>query len=113
MTFERIFTFVLGFLATIVAILLIADASSALESAPGDPPEERRRRERAPRSRAGELLLGLGLSGLAAALFGMGRWPFGVVAALVGLLFLVVGSWLNRRLLYESIRFRGAARRRQ
>jgi hypothetical protein len=112
MTVERIFTFTVGLLATIAAALLIADASTAAGSAPGDPPEERRRRERAPRNRPGELFLGLGLSGMAAALFGMGRWPWGVIAALAGLFCLVVGSWLNRRLLIESLRLRGAARRR-
>jgi uncharacterized membrane protein YfcA len=109
MTVERVFTFLAGALATIAAVLLIADASVAPEPAPG---EERRRRQRAPRSRPGELLLGLGLTGLAVALFGMGRWPWGVIAALAGLLFLLVGSWLNRRLLAETVKFRGASRRR-
>jgi hypothetical protein len=109
MMIERVLTFAAGMLATIVAVLLIADAGTAPEGAPG---EERRRRERAPRSRLGELMLGLGLSGVAAALFGMGRWPWGVIAALAGLLCLLVGSWLNRRLLAESVRFRGASRRR-
>jgi hypothetical protein len=112
MTIERIVTFAFGLLASIAAALLLADASTAPGAAPGNPPEERRRRERAPRSRPGELLLALGLCGMAAALFGMGRWPWGVLAALAGLFFLVVGSWLNRRLLIESVRLRGAARRR-
>jgi hypothetical protein len=110
MTAERVFTFLAGALATIAAVLLIADASAAPGAAPS---EERRRRERAPRSRPGELLLGLGLSGLAVALFGMGRWPWGVLAALAGLICLLLGSWLNRRLLVESVRFRGASRRRR
>jgi energy-converting hydrogenase Eha subunit A len=109
MTAERILTFACGLLATIAAALLIADAITA----PVPPAEERRRRERAPRSRPGEALVGLGLTGMAAALFGMGRWPWGVIAAMAGLVFLLVGTWLNRRLLIESLRFRGAARRRQ
>ena len=109
MTVERILTFACGLLATIAAALLIADAITA----PVPPTEERRRRERAPRSRPGEALVGLGLTGMAAALFGMGRWPWGVLAAMAGLVFLLVGTWLNRRLLIESLRFRGAARRRQ
>jgi len=109
MTAERILTFACGLLATIAAALLIADAITA--SVP--PAEERRRRERAPRSRLGEALVGLGLTGMAAALFGMGRWPWGVVAALAGLAFLLLGAWLNRRMLIESLRFRGAARRRR
>lgn len=110
MTIERVLTFIFGALAILAAILLIMDASTA----PGPvPAEERRRRERAPRSRPGELLLGLGLTGVATALFGMGRWPWGVIAALAGLLFLLLGSWLNRRLLAESVWFRGASRRRR
>ena|SRR5579859_1822898 len=109
MTFERILTFAAGLLATITAALLVADAIAA----PVPPPqEERRRRERAARSRAGEALLGLGLTGMAAALFGMGRY-WAVIAALVGLAFLLLGTWLNRRLLVETLRFRGASRRRQ
>jgi uncharacterized membrane protein YfcA len=107
---ERILTFVLGILATITAALLIADAGTP----PGEaPPEERRRRERAPRSRPGELFLGLGLCGVAAALFGMGEWPWVVICVLAGLVFLVAGAWLNRRLLLDSVRLRGAARRRR
>src|SRR5215469_12361795 len=107
MTIERVLTFALGLLATITAALLVVDAITA----PVPPPEERRRRERAPRSRPGEALLGLGLTGMAAALFGMGR-PWGVIAALAGLFFLLLGTWLNRRLLFESLRFRGVSRRR-
>ena len=109
MTFERILTFAFGLLATIAAALLIADAIAA----PVQPAEERRRRERAPRSRTGEALVGFGLTGMAAALFGMGRWPWGVIGVLAGLLCLIVGTWLNRRLLVESVRNRGAARRRR
>ena len=108
MTIERILTFALGLLATITAALLVVDAITA----PVPPPEERRRRPRAPRSRPGEALLGLGLTGMAAALFGMGRL-WGVIAALVGLFFLLLGTFLNRRLLLESVRNRGPARRRQ
>jgi len=109
MTVERVLTFAFGLFATIAAALLIADAITT----PVPPAEERRRRERAPRSRPGEALLGFGLTGMAAALFGMGRWPWGVLAALAGLVCLILGSWLNRRLLVESIRHRGAARRRR
>ena len=110
MTVERILTLAIGLLATIMAALLVVDAMAA----PVAPPyEERRRRERAPRSRPGEALVGFGLIGMAAALFGMGRWPWGVLGVLVGLACLVVGTWLNRRLLFESLRFRGAARRRR
>jgi energy-converting hydrogenase Eha subunit A len=109
MTIERALTFILGLLTTIVAALIIADAITA----PVQPAQERRRRERAPRSRPGEALWGLGLTGMAAALFGMGRWPWGVLSALAGLVCLILGSWLNRRLLYESVRNRGAARRRR
>lgn len=109
MTIERILTSVLGLLATITAAFLVLDATIA----PLPPPlEERRRRERAPRNRPGEALLAVGLAGMAAALFGMGRY-WAVIAALVGLGCLVLGTWLNRRLLVESLRFRGAARRRR
>src|SRR5579862_2958393 len=108
MTIERILTSVLGLLATITAVFLVLDATIA----PVPPPlEERRRRERAPRSRLGEALLAIGLAGMAVALFGMGRY-WAVIAALVGLGGLILGAWLNRKLLIESLRFRGAARRR-
>jgi energy-converting hydrogenase Eha subunit A len=109
MTIERILAFAFGLFATIAAALLIADAITA----PIQPSEERRRRERASRSRPGEALLGLGLTGLAVALFGTDRWPWGIIAVLAGLVCLIVGAWLNRRLLVESVRHRGAARRRR
>jgi energy-converting hydrogenase Eha subunit A len=109
MTIEHILAFAFGLLATIAAALLIADAITA----PIQPSEERRRRERASRSRPGEALLGLGLTGLAVALFGTDRWPWGIFAVLAGLVCLIVGAWLNRRLLVESVRNRGAARRRR
>ncbi len=109
MLLERILTSVFGSLAMFAAVGLIVDSALAPTNVSG---VERRRRTRAERSRAGELLLGLGLCSLAAAMFGLDRWRYTTVAVLTGALFFAIGASLNWRLLVESVRVRGAARRR-
>jgi hypothetical protein len=73
--------------------------------------EERRRRARAERDRLGEMLIGLGIAALGAALIGRDSWAYGTVAILAGVACLAVGSFRNRRYLKELLFFRGAARR--
>lgn len=74
-------------------------------------PRERRRRPRRERDRAGELLIGLGLLGMAGAFLGLDVWRYRILSALVGAAFLLVGILRNRAYLGEALRFRGASRR--
>lgn len=72
---------------------------------------ERRRRRRAERHRGGEVLVGVGILALAAALAGRDSWRYGTVAVILGTLLLAAGAVLNRRYLKELYAFRGPARR--
>lgn len=72
---------------------------------------ERRRRARAQRNRAGQVAVALGLFCVAAALIGRDSWRYGTVVVIAGAVLMLVGAVLNRRFLYESFAFRGAARR--
>ncbi|HYD55165.1 MAG TPA: hypothetical protein VEA99_21190 [Gemmatimonadaceae bacterium] len=72
---------------------------------------ERRRRPRRERNRGGELMIGLGILGMAGAFLGLDFWRYRIVAALAGALFLVVGMLKNRAYLGEVLRNRGAKRR--
>jgi hypothetical protein len=72
---------------------------------------ERRRRQRAERNRRGEIVVGVALLALAAALLGRDTWRYGNVAVLVGVALLLLGALLNRRYLRELMTFRGASRR--
>ena len=72
---------------------------------------ERRRRQRAERDRGGEIIVGLGMLALAAALIGRDTWRYGNVAVLAGVVLLALGAALNRRYLRELMTFRGASRR--
>ena len=76
-----------------------------------DVQSERRRRARAQRSRPGQSAVALGLFCIAAALVGRDTWRYGTVAVIAGAVLLLLGALLNRRFLYESFAFRGAARR--
>jgi hypothetical protein len=110
MTIEQTVALVTGVLTMVAAVGLIVDAALAKRPPAG---EERRRRTRAERNRLGEFLIGLGLACLAVAFFGTDRWRFGTVAILCCAVCVTVGVVLNRRLLAESVRVRGAARRRR
>ena len=99
---------VMGALVALVGFGLVADgllADSELRVA------ERRRRARAERSRGGEVLIGLGMLALAAALAGRDLWRWGTVAVLAGIVFLLVGAVMNRSFLAERMSNRGPARR--
>ena len=72
---------------------------------------ERRRRQRAERSRGGEAALGGGVLCMAAALMGLDRWRYSVLAAIVGTVLLLFGVVLNRPFLRELVSFRGRFRR--
>lgn len=98
-------------LAAIVGLLglgLVADGWLP-DSAPRV--EERRRRARAERDCTGEILIGLGLLALAAALAGRDSWRWSTVAVLVGVTLLAVGAVRNGRYLTERLLHRGRSRR--
>jgi hypothetical protein len=99
---------VLGVLVALVGLGLVADGWLP-DSAPRV--AERRRRARAERDCGGEVLIGLGLIALAAALAGRDVWRFGTVAVLVGVALLVAGALRNRHYLIERLLHRGKARR--
>ena len=99
---------ILGVLVGLAGLGLVVDAYLP-DSAPRI--AERRRRERAERSRGGEMAIGAGLVALAAALVGRDGWRFGTVAVLVGIGLVLVGVGMNARYLREALTFRGAARR--
>jgi uncharacterized membrane protein len=72
---------------------------------------ERRRRRRIERSRAGEMFLGLAMLAFAAALIGRDTWPYRILAVIVGVVCLIVGTIANRAFIREAIVNRGAMRR--
>ncbi|MDF1505203.1 hypothetical protein PYV61_19800, partial [Roseisolibacter sp. H3M3-2] len=101
---------VLAGLVGLIGIGLVADGWLP-DSAPRI--DERRRRARAERDRVGEILIGLGMLALAAALAGRDAWRWGTVAMLGGVLLLAAGAVRNGRYLVERVRNRGSARRRR
>ncbi|HET7458361.1 MAG TPA: hypothetical protein VFJ74_11975 [Gemmatimonadaceae bacterium] len=99
---------IFGALVALLGLALLVDAKLPDGTVV---PVERRRRPRAERSRGGEAAIGLGTLGMAAALIGRDSWRYGTIAVILGTLLLLVGAWMNRRLLGELFSFRGAARR--
>jgi hypothetical protein len=99
---------ILGAIVALLGLALVADAVIENEVFV---PEERRRRDRAPRSRPGEALVGIGTLIFGAALIGRDTWRYATLAVLVGSLVLVVGIAFNWRYLREILTFRGPARR--
>ena len=99
------------FVGVVVAILGLGVVLDAQLPEGMSQARERRRRERAPRHRGGETLVGLGILAMAAALIGRDTWRFGTIAVLAGAVLLAAGAWLNRGYLREALVFRGAARR--
>ena len=98
-----------GALVGLVGVGLVADGW--LPDAQGIDGVERRRRPRADRHRGGEILVGLGLLALAAALLGGDAWRWGNLAVISGIVLLATGAGLNGRFLRDALVPRGAARR--
>jgi hypothetical protein len=99
---------ILGAIVALLGLALIADALIEDEVFV---PEERRRRDRAPRSRPGEALVGLGTAIFGAALIGRDAWRYATLAVTVGVVVLLLGIAFNWRYLREILTFRGPARR--
>lgn len=95
----------------VVAILGLGLVLDALLPDGVVPSRERRRRARTERHRGGELLVGLGVLAMGAALMGRDTWRFGTLAVLTGAVLLGIGAWLSRAYLRELFLFRGATRR--
>ncbi|GAC1516939.1 MAG: hypothetical protein NVS1B4_15260 [Gemmatimonadaceae bacterium] len=72
---------------------------------------ERRRRQRAERSRPGQALLGGGTVAMGSALIGLDTWRFAVLAVILGAIALVAGAVMNYRFLGEVVSNRGPLRR--
>jgi hypothetical protein len=72
---------------------------------------ERRRRQRIERSRGGEMLLGLAMLAFGAALIGRDTWRYRIVAVIVGVVCLILGTIANRAFIRDGIVNRGAMRR--
>lgn len=99
---------ILGALIALLGLGLIVDSRVADRS----PGRERRRRMRLERSRNGELLVGLGVLAMSAAVLGRDTWKYSILSILAGALLVAIGAWLNRSYLRELVFNRGAARRR-
>ena len=99
---------ILGVLVALLGAGLVYDALTPDGTIVG---VERRRRVRAPRHPRGELLVGLGVLMIAAALLGRDAWRYGTLAVLAGLLLLTAGALLNRHYLRELFSHRGALSR--
>jgi hypothetical protein len=97
-----------GLLVALLGLGLVADA---LMPDGSFVVTERRRRPRAPRHPRGELLVGVGVLAIAAALIGRDAWRWGTIAVLVGVLLVTAGALLNRYYLRELFSFRGALSR--
>jgi L-lactate permease len=99
---------IIGALVALGGIALIADAWMPDRSQNVD---ERRRRQRAERSKGGEAVIGLGVVALGAAIMGRDAWSGSLWAVGVGGVLLMVGAVMNRAYLREQLDFRGPARR--
>ena len=99
---------ILGVLVGLMGVGLLLDAQLPDHTVVR---RERRRRKRVERSRGGEMFLGLAMLAFAAALIGRDKWPYRIVAVIVGVLLLVMGTIANRAFIRELIVNRGALRR--
>lgn len=99
---------ILGILVGLLGLGLVAD--SVIEDGTFGS-AERRRRRRAPRHPRGEMLVGLGVLALSAALIGADRWRWGTVSVLAGLVLVTAGALLNRHYIAELFFNRGALSR--
>ena len=99
---------VIGLLVALLGIGLLVDSLTPDGAIIG---VERRRRPRAPRHPRGEMLVGLGVLAIAAALIGRDAWRWGTVSVLAGVVLLTIGAVLNRHFLRELFSHRGALSR--
>jgi hypothetical protein len=99
---------ILGVIVGLMGVGLIVDARlpdySVLK-------RERRRRQRIERSRGGEMFLGLAMLAFGAAVIGRDTWRYRIVAVMLGVLFLIIGTIANRFFIRDAIVNRGAMRR--
>lgn len=102
------FPLILGAIIALLGLGLIIDSRVADRA----PRTERRRRLRRERSRRGELMVGLGVLAMAAAVIGRDTWRYSILSILVGTVLVVIGASMNRSYLRELIFNRGASRRR-
>jgi hypothetical protein len=72
---------------------------------------ERRRRQRIERSRGGEMLIGIAMLGFAAAFMGRDTWRYRILAVMIGVACLILGTIANRAFIRDAIVNRGAMRR--
>ncbi|MBA3891661.1 MAG: hypothetical protein H0X64_14140 [Gemmatimonadaceae bacterium] len=102
------FPLILGAIIAIIGLALIVDSRMADRG----PLRERRRRTRLERNRGGELLIGLGVLAMGAAVIGRDSWRYSILSILIGAGLLLVGAFMNRSYLAELVTNRGASRRR-
>ena len=108
------FPLIVAIVVALVGVGLILDARLPDRViAPNEKRRERRRAPRIERHRGGEVLVGVGILGLAAALAGRDSWRYSIVAAIAGALFVLWGAILNRRFLATLLSNRGRLRRRE
>jgi hypothetical protein len=100
---------VIGVLVCLVGLGLLFDAWTPDEIIVK---AERRRSPRIERSRGGEAMVGLGVLGMGAAFVGRDTWPYTVVSAIAGAVFLLLGMIASRKYLGQLVSHRGSLRRR-
>ena len=91
---------VLGILLFLMAGGMIADAVVADQRSL---PTERRSRDRPERSKVGQIVLGVGMLCVSAALIGRDQWRFTTLAIAVAVVLVVVGVGLNVRYIRGSL----------
>jgi hypothetical protein len=97
-------------LGALIALVGAAVLWDALGPQTLGPMRERRRRTRQSIDVAGELLAGVGILLLGAALIGR-DWRFETPTVLLGTVCVVLGAFRNRKYFAEAFLFRGRARR--
>lgn len=100
---------VIGCIVAVIGVAIMWDAWGPQRIGPM---RERRRRARANIDAAGELVSGVGIAVLGAALIGR-DWRFETPAVIAGAICLVIGALRNRKYFREAFLFRGAMRRKQ
>ena len=99
---------IIGILIALVGVGIMLDAWTADTTVAHD----RRRRPRIERHRNGEAMIGLGVLGLAAAFIGRDDWRYSTLVVIIGAVFLIAGTVLNRRYVRDLFVNRGPLRRR-